>query len=529
MRKMVHTLTLVVVLILSVTLTASAQVEIPMAVYGYVFIHRVDDESVTAPAGLWVYAKYATDVVDKDATSLGGAYDLSITGPPNGASIDLWVEDTHVTTITLQYMTTLQLNLTVIDTTPPTPPTDVAWASPPIDRYPNFTWTASTDNLAVEGYYVNITGYPTYLIGNVTSWESPDELPDGDYTFHIWTTDLAGNNSTAASATFTISVLGRPIVEIVSPTETSPTYTRSGMSITITYIYTEPSPANATVKVYNATHIVGQTTVTDLVAGTNIERNDIVYIETWAFDDAYNVSITIYNAADLSGTDEEADAVIIDNTPPIVSITYPNEGAIIKVATIWINGTITELNKGTLEPSINDPQFTLIQWNSVAGEFAFINNTAVPDGTLSLTVSFTDLTGNEGSDTLTFTILPPHVSFEIEFVEVISCDLTGNPKDIFEIGTMAYFKVIVNNTSPEPADVLITVNVYDAYVATIGVASFQGTIPQGESVFILDLPIPTSAHIGSATIYASVFTDWPHLGGIPYCPERSATFEIAGM
>jgi len=98
---------------MSVMAIASAQVEVPMAVYGYVFIHRVDGENVTAPAGLWVYAKYANDVVDNDTTSSVGAYDLTITGPPSGASIDLWVEETHVTTITLQYMTTLQLNLTV--------------------------------------------------------------------------------------------------------------------------------------------------------------------------------------------------------------------------------------------------------------------------------------------------------------------------------------------------------------------------------------------------------------------------------
>ena len=115
LRKIVYALVLIVLLILSVMSIASAQVEVPMAVYGYVFVHR-DGENVTAPAGLWVYAKYAADVVDKDTTSSEGAYDLTIAGPPSGASIDLWVEETHVTTIILQYMTTLQLNLTVMDT-----------------------------------------------------------------------------------------------------------------------------------------------------------------------------------------------------------------------------------------------------------------------------------------------------------------------------------------------------------------------------------------------------------------------------
>ena len=111
--KKAHTLFLVLLVALSLTTIASAQVEVPMAVYGYVLIHRVDGENVTAPAGLLVYAKCVDDVVDNDTTSSTGAYDLTITGPPSGTSIEIWVEDIHVTNITLQYMTTLQLNLTI--------------------------------------------------------------------------------------------------------------------------------------------------------------------------------------------------------------------------------------------------------------------------------------------------------------------------------------------------------------------------------------------------------------------------------
>lgn len=528
MRKTGHTLFLVVILVMSMTTIASAQIEIPMAVYGYVFIQGTGGQNVTAPAGLSVIAKYGTEVLDSDVITSEGTYDLTLTGPPNGASVDLWVEETNVTTIILQYMTTLKLNLTINDTIYPSPPTDVTWASPPTDSYPNFTWTASTDNLAIEGYYVSITGYPTYSIGNVTNWKSPDELLDGEYTFYIWAIDLTGNNSTAASTNFTISAIGRPIVDILSPSATSSIFTRSGSSITINFAYTEPNPRNATIKVYNATHIIGQTTATDLIPGTSVERNELLNLETWASETIYNINIIMYNTDNLNGTDEEANAVVIDDTSPVVTITHPDEGEFIKVAAVWVNGTVIEINKGTLIPSINYPGFTLVQWNSVTGEFAFTNNTVIPHGALSLVVRFSDLAGNEGEDTLACTVLPPHLVFEIEFIKVFPCDQSGNPKEIFEIGTMAHFKLIVNKTSSELSEALITVNAYDSNGAAIGVAHFQGTLPQGESEYIIDLLVPTSTHIGSARVYACIFTDWPHLGGIPNCPESSATLEIVG-
>jgi ABC-type transport system substrate-binding protein len=116
----------------------------------------------------------------------------------------------------------------------------------------------------------------------------------------------------------------------------------------------------------------------------------------------------------------------------------------------------------------------------------------------------------------------------LRIVTVIPCNQTGNPQGIFETGTMAYFKVTINHTAIGPANALITINVYDSNGATIGVTSFQGPIMSGVSVFILGLPIPTSASHGVATVYANAFTDWPHLGGVPYCPEASATFEITG-
>jgi len=114
----------------------------------------------------------------------------------------------------------------------------------------------------------------------------------------------------------------------------------------------------------------------------------------------------------------------------------------------------------------------------------------------------------------------------IETVDVIACDQSGNPKNTFLKGTISYFKISVNNTSDGLESVLITVNALDAVNATLGVVSFHGGIMPGISVFILGLPLPSGTSTGTAAVYANAFTDWPYYGGVPYCPEIYATFEV---
>jgi hypothetical protein len=86
----------------------------------------------------------------------------------------------------------------------------------------------------------------------------------------------------------------------------------------------------------------------------------------------------------------------------------------------------------------------------------------------------------------------------------------------------------VNSTSDESEIVLVTVNVYDSSSVSLGVVSFKGLIMPGTSTFILGIPIPSAAHTGTARVYANTFTDWPFKGGLPYGPEKSATFQILG-
>ena len=122
----------------------------------------------------------------------------------------------------------------------------------------------------------------------------------------------------------------------------------------------------------------------------------------------------------------------------------------------------------------------------------------------------------------------PYGLLSIRIVEVIPSDQFGHPLTSFLAGTMANFKLTLNCTLFGAKSVLLTINLYDVSGNTIGVVSFQGPIASGMTTFVLGMPIPGTAGTGDATVYANVLSDWPHLGGTPYSPEASATFEIRG-
>ena len=324
MKKSFATMLVITLLTIAPMLSvirALAQVfpPIPMTVEGYVFIRDVvTGENLTAPAGLKIYAKVGTEVIrpvegSRDITDESGYYIIGISGPPEGTAIDLWVQEVNVTRITLAYYRAIELNLTVIDTVPPTAPTDLAQVSPVEDPTPSFTWTASTDNLRVEGYYVNISdAYATAWIGNVTAWECPVELPDGTYTINVWAKDLAGNNGTAASLRFTIQTIPKPAADF----------------------YAEPKSGTEPLTVSFYDNSTNFQTVTswfwDFGDGTNSTVQNPVH--TYLQDGAYTVTLTV-TGTDLAGKPArtsvtKANYITVSDTGPTADFhATPTSGA----------------------------------------------------------------------------------------------------------------------------------------------------------------------------------------------------------
>lgn len=168
-------------------------------------------------------------------------------------------------------------------------------------------------------------------------------------------------------------------------------------------------------------------------------------------------------------------------------------------------------------------EFITVVWDTTDTE---INATYLLKAAASLVPDEENSENNMFTDGLV-TIYPPTPQ-KIEIVELTPCDESGTAVDVFAAGTTAYFKITVQSTSLEAEQILLTVNVYDSSGTAIGVISFSGPIGSGTTTFRPGFPISETASLGTATVYVNVLTDWPHLGGVPYCPEESTTFGVVG-
>jgi len=136
-------------------------------------------------------------------------------------------------------------------------------------------------------------------------------------------------------------------------------------------------------------------------------------------------------------------------------------------------------------------------------------------------VASATIDGNAVSGVTYFKIKSLYNQFQITSVQVT--DQQGNPSTLTK-GTLGYVKVTV--TSDVNITTLITVNLFDAELTTLGVGSVRSTLSEGESEIILSFLIPSNASSGNAEIFANGFTDWISNGGVPLTGEFSTIEEI---
>ena len=154
------------------------------------------------------------------------------------------------------------------------------------------------------------------------------------------------------------------------------------------------------------------------------------------------------------------------------------------------------------------------------GEIEFRISEEFKTGTYKVTATTSD-GGKIIRDTAHFKVKSQYNSFKITTVE--STDQQGNPSNL-TAGDIGFIKV--NLESNKSIATLVTVNIFDYDLTSIGIGSVKTTLSSGNSEIILSFMIPADAAIGPSDIYVNAFSDWPSNGGIPLTGEVSSVEEI---
>ena len=123
----------------------------------------------------------------------------------------------------------------------------------------------------------------------------------------------------------------------------------------------------------------------------------------------------------------------------------------------------------------------------------------------------------------------PTGPFPVEVLNVTTTDSNGRPKDLFNRGEDAGFKVAIQNNAGSPYAVCVMVNLfYSTGVPFKLFTIYNGTIGTGPPVVASMWPItiPVNAAAGQASAYVSIFSGFPNATGFAYAPEKTGTFRI---
>lgn len=206
-----------------------------------------------------------------------------------------------------------------------------------------------------------------------------------------------------------------------------------------------------------------------------------------------------------------------------IYVMVKNEGNYTETFNLTVYQNDTAIETKTVKLQDDATEYVTFGWNTTDAE---INATYLLKAAAGLVPGEENFDNNNYTDG--FVKIYSSGLIEIEIVELTPSDESGHVVSSFAAETTAYFKITVQSTSLEAEQILLTINLFDSRGTAIGVVSFNGPIGSETTTFMPGFPIPESASLGTTTVYVNILTDWPHLGGVPYCPEEYTTFEVVG-
>lgn len=175
--------------------------------------------------------------------------------------------------------------------------------------------------------------------------------------------------------------------------------------------------------------------------------------------------------------------------------------------------------------SVIDSEGTNIVTRSVfterSGQLQFKISESSPSGRYTVDATST-ISGIQVSDSTSFSV--KSASGKISILSVQPTDQQGNTVSSFSKEKLSFVKVILSSDANKES--LVTVNLFDSDLTSLGIGSFKTTLSPGQSEIILSFFIPNDAVSGNANIYTNVFSDWPSQDGVPLTAEKQATVRI---
>ncbi len=132
------------------------------------------------------------------------------------------------------------------------------------------------------------------------------------------------------------------------------------------------------------------------------------------------------------------------------------------------------------------------------------------------------ISGSKVSDSTSFTV--KSTSVRVSIVSLQPTDQQGNTVSSFTKGKLGFAKIVLSSDSSVSS--LVTINLFDSDLTSLGIGSFKTTLSSGQSEMTLSFFIPNDASFGSGDIYANVFSDWPSQGGVPLTGESTTQVRI---
>ncbi len=177
--------------------------------------------------------------------------------------------------------------------------------------------------------------------------------------------------------------------------------------------------------------------------------------------------------------------------------------------------------------SVTDPSGDLIVLRSIStdsrgnGSLQFKLPDSLQSGSYVIDSTAT-ISGTKISDSTSFTV--KFNSARINIISLQPTDQQGNSVSSFTKGKLGFVKVILNSDSN--VNSLVTINLFDSDLTSLGIGSFKTTLSSGQSEMTLSFFIPPEASSGSVDIYANVLSDWPSQGGVPLTGESSTQVRL---